>query len=122
MNNTSDLADLIFTGKTSDIPAPQIYRLALRWTLQISRCECTLYFKMDASDHGSATALEEFDELELDSDFDDILAAFDDEDNIQVQFSEAVSEVSDCKFRKFAFDNRGGSSPRCAVLPNQSLP
>ena len=34
MNNTSDLADLIFTGKTSDIPAPQIYRLALRWTLK----------------------------------------------------------------------------------------
>ena len=37
MNNTSDLADLIFTGKTSDIPAPQIYRLALRWTLFFSQ-------------------------------------------------------------------------------------
>ena len=35
MNNTSDLADLIFTGETSDIPAPQIYRLALRWTLSV---------------------------------------------------------------------------------------
>ena len=89
---------------------------------QISRCECTLYFKMDASDHGSATALEEFDELELDSDFNDILAALDDENNIQVQFSEAVSEVSNCKFRKFAFDNCRRQSPRCAVPPNQSVP
>ena len=39
MNNTCDLADLIFTGKTSDIPAPQIYRVALRWTLKFSKAK-----------------------------------------------------------------------------------
>ena len=61
---------------------------------KISRCECTFYFKMDASDQSSATALEDFDELEWDSDLDDVLAAFDNENNIQIQFSEAVSEVS----------------------------
>ena len=73
---------------------------------------------MDASDYGSLTALEEFDELELDSDFNNILAALDDENNIQIQFSEAVSEVSNCKLRKFALDNcRRPDTLRCTTKP-----